>query len=41
MPSKLLYWAIQGMVLHKIAHGATALKYLKLFEGVPPPYDKK
>jgi len=29
------------MVPHKSARGAAALERLKLFEGVPPPYDKK
>jgi large subunit ribosomal protein L13Ae len=29
------------MVPHKSARGAEALKRIKLFEGVPPPYDKK
>jgi large subunit ribosomal protein L13Ae len=29
------------MVPHKTARGAAALERLKLFEGVPPPYDKK
>jgi large subunit ribosomal protein L13Ae len=29
------------MVPHKTARGAAALDRLKLFEGVPPPYDKK
>lgn len=40
-PSKILYRAIRGMVPHKSARGAAALERLKLFEGVPPPYDKK
>jgi hypothetical protein len=29
------------MVPHKTPRGAAALERLKLFEGVPPPYDKK
>ena len=29
------------MVPHKTARGAAALESLKLFEGIPPPYDKK
>ena len=29
------------MVPHKTARGVAALERLKLFEGVPPPYDKK
>ncbi|KAF7347758.1 60S ribosomal protein [Mycena venus] len=40
-PSKILYRAIRGMTPHKSARGAAALERLKLFEGVPPPYDRK
>ena len=29
------------MVPHKTARGAAAMERLKVFEGVPPPYDKK
>lgn len=29
------------MIPHKTPRGATALERLKLFEGVPPPYDHK
>lgn len=29
------------MIPHKTARGAAALQRLKLFEGVPPPYDRK
>ena len=29
------------MIPHKTARGAAAIERLKLFEGVPPPYDKK
>ena len=29
------------MVPRKTARGAAALERLKLFEGVPPPYDRK
>jgi large subunit ribosomal protein L13Ae len=29
------------MVPHKTPRGAAALERLKLFEGVPPPYDRK
>ena len=28
------------MVPHKTPRGAAALSHLKVFEGVPPPYDK-
>ncbi|KAJ5959807.1 Ribosomal protein L16a [Penicillium vulpinum] len=40
-PSRILYKAIRGMMPHKTARGAAALERLKVFEGVPPPYDKK
>lgn len=29
------------MVPHKTARGAAALERIKLYEGVPPPYDRK
>ena len=40
-PSKILFRSIRGMVPHKTPRGAAALERLKLFEGVPPPYDRK
>ncbi|TFY64595.1 hypothetical protein EVJ58_g2526 [Rhodofomes roseus] len=40
-PSKILYRAIRGIFPHKTARSAAALERLKLFEGVPPPYDPK
>ena len=30
-----------GMIPHKTKRGMEALNRLKVFEGVPPPYDKK
>lgn len=29
------------MIPHKTSRGAAALERLKVFEGVPPPYDKQ
>src|SRR5688500_5221048 len=29
------------MIPHKTARGAAAIERIKLFEGVPPPYDRK
>jgi len=29
------------MIPHKTARGAAAMNRLKVFEGIPPPYDKK
>merc|ERR1711915_102698 len=40
-PSKIFWRTIRGMLPHKQARGVHALKRLKVFEGVPPPYDKK
>ncbi|KAG5519367.1 hypothetical protein PMAC_001993 [Pneumocystis sp. 'macacae'] len=40
-PSRVMYKAIRGMIPHKTARGAAALERLKVFEGIPPPYDKK
>jgi len=39
-PSKILWRAIRGMLPHKTKRGAAALGRFKVFEGVPPPYDK-
>jgi len=39
-PSKILWRAIRGMLPHKTKRGMAALERLKIFEGVPPPYDK-
>ncbi|CAK7271091.1 60S ribosomal protein L16A [Sporothrix epigloea] len=40
-PSRIFYKAVRGMIPHKTARGAAALERLKVFEGVPPPYDKQ
>jgi len=39
-PSKILWRAVRGMLPHKTKRGQAALDRLKVFEGVPPPYDK-
>lgn len=39
-PSKILWRTVRGMVPHKTARGAAAMERLKVFEGVPSPYDK-
>lgn len=39
-PSRIFYKAVRGMISHKTARGKAALERLKVFEGVPPPYDK-
>ncbi|SCV68968.1 BQ2448_1988 [Microbotryum intermedium] len=40
-PSRIFYRTVRGMVPHKTARGAAALERLKIFEGIPPPYDRK
>jgi len=40
-PSKIFYKTIRGMIPHKTSRGTEALKRLKIFEGIPPPYDKR
>lgn len=39
-PSRMLWKAIRGMVPHKTKRGHNALQRLKVYEGIPPPYDK-
>ncbi|GMG20737.1 unnamed protein product [Ambrosiozyma monospora] len=40
-PSRIFYKAVRGMMSHKTARGKAALERLKVFEGIPTPYDKK
>ncbi|KAJ1334614.1 ribosomal protein L13 [Batrachochytrium salamandrivorans] len=40
-PSRIFYRTVRGMIPHKTPRGAAALERLKVFEGVPPPYDTK
>eukprot|EP00034_Subulatomonas_tetraspora_P001069 GABW01001349.1.p1 GENE.GABW01001349.1~~GABW01001349.1.p1 ORF type:complete len:128 (-),score=30.26 GABW01001349.1:41-424(-) len=39
-PSKIVWRTIRGMLPHKTAHGQEALNRLKVFEGIPPLFDK-
>lgn len=39
-PSRILWRTIRGMIPHKTARGKAAMERLKVFEGVPHPYDK-
>jgi len=39
-PSKIFWKVVRGMLPHKVQRGAEALERLKVFEGIPPPYDK-
>lgn len=40
-PSRIFWRIIRGMLPHKTPKGATALGKLKVFEGIPYPYDQK
>lgn len=39
-PAKIVWRTIRGMIPHKTKRGAVALDKIKVFEGVPTPYDK-
>jgi len=38
-PSRIMWRTIRGMIPHKTTRGAQALERLKVFDGVPAPYD--
>ena len=38
-PAKLFWRAVRGMIPHKTARGVEALRRLKVFNGIPHPYD--
>lgn len=40
-PSRMFWRVIRGMLPHKTARGKAALQRLKVFEGIPYPYDAK
>lgn len=40
-PSRVFRRVVRGMLPHKTARGQSALHNLKVFEGIPAPYDKK
>lgn len=40
-PSRILYHTVRGMIPHKTFRGKQALQRLKVFEGIPAPFDKK
>ncbi|KAK5645997.1 hypothetical protein RI129_004461 [Pyrocoelia pectoralis] len=40
-PSRIFWKTVRGMVPHKIERGKQALRRLKCYEGIPPPYDKR
>ena len=37
----ILWRTVRGMLPHKTARGQSALQRMKVFDGVPTPYDKK
>ncbi len=39
-PSRMFWRVVRGMLPHKTPRGAEALGRLKVFEGIPAPYDK-
>merc|ERR1712113_827184 len=39
-PSKCLFKVVRGMIPHKTKRGMEALNRLKVFDGIPPPYDR-
>ncbi|KAB0341576.1 hypothetical protein FD754_018502 [Muntiacus muntjak] len=40
-PSRIFWPTVRGMLPHKTQQGQAALERLKVFGGIPPPYDKK
>jgi large subunit ribosomal protein L13Ae len=40
-PSRMFWRSLRGMLPHKEARGKAALQHLKVFEGVPYPYDQR
>ena len=39
-PSRFLYFALRGMIPYKTTRGKIALRRVKIYEGVPPRYQK-
>lgn len=40
-PSRMFWRVVRGMLPHKTPKGKAALQHLKVFEGIPFPYDQK
>jgi len=40
-PSKIFWRTVRGMLPHKLHRGKDAMERLKVYEGIPPPYDKQ
>ena len=39
-PSRMFWRTVRGMLPHKTPHGSAALAKMKVFEGIPYPYDQ-
>uniref|UniRef100_A0A2I3TJI1 RPL13A n=1 Tax=Pan troglodytes TaxID=9598 RepID=A0A2I3TJI1_PANTR len=40
-PQRIFRRAVRGMLPHRTKRGQAALDRLKVFDGIPPPYDEK
>ena len=40
-PSRMFWKSLRGMLPHKTPKGAAALQHIKLFDGIPFPYDHR
>ncbi|XP_031621634.1 60S ribosomal protein L13a [Contarinia nasturtii] len=40
-PCRIFFKAVRGMIPHKTLRGQAALKRLRVFDGIPPAYEKK
>ncbi|KAJ4939157.1 hypothetical protein JOQ06_028618 [Pogonophryne albipinna] len=40
-PSRIFWRTVRGMLPHKTKRGQAALDRMKVFDGIPPPYDKR
>ncbi|KAJ8974001.1 hypothetical protein NQ317_002397 [Molorchus minor] len=40
-PSRIFWKTVRGMLPHKSERGKQALRRLKAYEGIPPPYDRR
>ncbi|CAH1960136.1 unnamed protein product [Acanthoscelides obtectus] len=40
-PSRIFWKTVRGMLPHKTERGKQALRRLKSYEGIPPPYDRR
>ena len=39
-PSRMFWRTLRGMIPHKTSRGQAAMQRLKVFEGIPAPFDK-